>query len=336
MKNLSRTFILTFIFTIAVSFLGASSAFCGKSLRRSFAFEPGKSLTIKASRCDIQIEGSNRDGIEVYAEFEEDIEKNYKLEFEPEAGGLTIIARALEWQDSKDRNPLLAWLSWNTNWPGENLNLKISVPYQVCPQIENSRGRIEINSIQGDVSVDNSRADILCSNIDGPVSAHNSRAAVELTRVKGRVEVSNSRGLIRLVGVSAGGYLENSKGDIEIESATGEFEFDNTRGNIQVSGLNGAVTAQNSRGDIVLLFAGQPTGNCDISTERGNIEVRIPPDIRADLSASSHRGKICCDIPLQLVGEMGGDEIEGTLAGGGPKLTLSCSRGEIRITQAGL
>jgi len=328
--GIGRISALAFFMTVLV----ISTAFSEKTLQKSFPVGPGGALKIHGERCHIFLEGSSRSDIYLQAECGKDIENHYELSFEQGEESLEVIIKAIYKREDKS---FLFGLFKSTSQrfdlkPPEYLRLTFSVPQDFNPQIKDSRGSIEIRSISGRVEVNNSRGKITCEGIAGPVTAHNSRGGIALTQVEGTVEAKNSRGSIDMTNVSGDSRLVNSRGSIELKNFNGMLEASNSRGNIKIAGLEGGIKATNSRGHIEVKFCTPPTVDCQLSASRGDIELYLPPEKGAEISAEAHRGKIASDIPLLLVGEVGEGKLEGRIAGGGgPRIKLITSRGNIRI-----
>lgn len=327
--NACRVSSLVFLMTILVF----SSAFSAKTLQKSFPVGPGGTLNFSGARCHITLEGSSRSDVLLRAECEKDIEDYYKVSFEQSEESVEIRVEALKERETKTRffGLFKSTREYFGLKPSEYLTFTISVPHDFNPYIEDSRGKVEIRSISGRVETYNSRGPVTFEQITGSVTVHNSRGGITLSRIEGPFEAKNSRGPIEAVDVSGDGCLFNSRGSIEATNLTGALETSNSRSQIKVTGLEGKIKAHNSRGHIEVEFCRQPAEDCQLSASRGSIELCLPREKGADISAQAHRGKIASDVPLMVVGEVGQSRLEGRIAGGGPRIKLTTSRGDIRI-----
>ena len=328
-KSLARIFTPLFIMSV----LSFSTAFSGKTLQKSFPVGPGGSLNFHGSRCHIVLEGTSRSEVSLRAECGENIEEHYKVTFDQGEGSLEIGVEPIYIKDTKSR--FFGLFKSTRQYFGlkspEYLTVTVSVPQAFNTYVKDSRGKVEIRSIDGQVEAYNSRGPITIESVSGPVTAHNSRNAITLSRIEGTVEAKNSRGPINVTDVSGDSRLVNSRGHIEAETLTGALEVRNSRENIKITGLEGKINARNSRGHIEVKFCQTPTEDCELIASRGNIEISLPGEKGANISAAADRGRIASEIPLTVVGEVSKSRLEGRIADGGPRIELTTSRGDIRI-----
>jgi hypothetical protein len=78
-------------------------------------------------------------------------------------------------------------------------------------------------------------------------------------------------------------------------------------------------------------LTGQIVKPLELSTSGGSIRLAVPADFKADLNASTSGGKVDCELPL--TGTTKKSSINGQLNGGGPKVRLSTSGGNIRVAK---
>lgn len=319
---------------LAFLLLNASIARSETSIQRSFRFNPGQSLIVDTERCNISIVGSDRDDIRITAECNDEIEKYHKLEFAELSTGLKIKSRVLDREEKHESLLDHLGVLFGNSRRIEKLNLTISIPQQANIQICNSRGKIEISSIDGDVDVANTRSPVYCTNITGSLNLANSRDIIEVSSVDGPVNIQNSRGVIKVANLLSGGKIVNSRGNIHLDSSSGDFIISNSRGHTEVNGLRGRVNGSSSRGNLKVSFAGQPTGDCELKTNRGHLEICVPENSAACITAEVNRGKVYSDRPVFYKYDRGG-VINGDKSENSPNLKLSATRGNIRIKSSG-
>ena len=128
---------------------------------------------------------------------------------------------------------------------------------------------------------------------------------LELTNINGRVVVGS---------IESGVTIRNVNGEIAIESLTG---------NTSAAVTNGAIAAS---------IALPADGRAELRVINGNIDLRIPTDSSARLTASVQNGSIAtADLALTDV-VSSARSLTGTLGAGGGEITLSTVNGTIRVT----
>ncbi len=65
----------------------------------------------------------------------------------------------------------------------------------------------------------------------------------------------------------------------------------------------------------------------------GRIDVALPPDLPANIEASSGDGRISTDIPITMEGVISKSRVHGKMNGGGSTLTIHTGDGSIRLKQ---
>ncbi len=167
------------------------------------------------------------------------------------------------------------------------------------------------------------------------------------------IEIKSSAGPVRLGDVSAKQWLRlNSSAGaveggtlsadtIEIKSSAGPVELaglqtgsgtvKSSAGSVTVHNISGAVSLDSSAGPVTADFLAL-TGNCDIDSSAGSVEVTLPADISANLNASSSAGRVTLEELTIQSQTSEKDAVVGTLGSGGPQLTVHSSAGSVKIS----
>lgn len=228
---------------------------------------------------------------------------------------------------------------------------------------DTSGGRIEIGNVIGDVEADTSGGNISIGDVDGNVNADTSGGRISVGAVTGNVSLDTSGGSIeagyaggRMTAETSGGNItlegsdrlliaDTSGGTIRVQRSGGPVEVDTSGGNIYLGPINGYIEADTSGGSIQaelgIIEPGQDA-HIDLDSSGGDIELLIPADHGATVSARievSRRSRgdyrIYTDFPLAISGQ---DEREvlgqGDINGGGDRIRIETSNGDIRISRA--
>jgi hypothetical protein len=147
--------------------------------------------------------------------------------------------------------------------------------------------------------------------------------------------------------------LDLDRSETKLGAFEGRFDIESDRSNIEAANLAGALRLEVDRGDRVRFgpIAGsidvtadrseveiaftRLDGDSRVEVDRGSVEVRLAPsqgvDLRADIE---RRGDFSSDFPVTTSGRIG-ERIEGTINGGGPRLTLHSERARVELRKAG-
>lgn len=182
-----------------------------------------------------------------------------------------------------------------------------------------SNSRIDLQQINGGVTVNAERSRIEAENIMGDLAIKNSYERVQVSHISGALKINS----------------ENST--VEIEEVTGAAEIVTTR-DISVRGFRGSLNATSASGTINLETDEMLSGNLKATTERGRIRLSLPEDSGFKLDAGTESGRIrvrgfdSLNVPnrqRQVV-------FEHNVSPGSPVVILRSSSGSIEMQSSGL
>jgi hypothetical protein len=146
-----------------------------------------------------------------------------------------------------------------------------------------------------------------------------------------------------------------TEGDVAVGNLEGEIDINTTNGNITLTDIAGSVVAYSENGKISAGFVRvDPHKAISLSSLVGNIDVALPPDVRAAISMHTEHGTIDSDFEMQFrasvkpkieqVWEPAGQRgvrlkyrtrvertLNATLNGGGGEIHLRSFKGDINI-----
>jgi DUF4097 and DUF4098 domain-containing protein YvlB len=88
--------------------------------------------------------------------------------------------------------------------------------------------------------------------------------------------------------------------DIIVENVEGQIEATHSNGNIRMTNVGGSVVANTHNGDVVVTFtrlSGEKA--MAFSSFNGNVDVTLPPSVKANVRLSSHNGEIFTAFDMQ-------------------------------------
>jgi Putative adhesin len=136
-------------------------------------------------------------------------------------------------------------------------------------------------------------------------------------------------------------------GNIIVDNVDGNHEISNVNGDINLNNINGSVVANTINGDINVdlhtVTANTPMAFTNLN---GDIEIKLPASIKANIEAKSDNGQVYSDFDIKLQNKSkktNGVKVNGyykisldgvvygTINGGGPDITLSSMNGDIML-----
>ena len=168
--------------------------------------------------------------------------------------------------------------------------------------------------------------DLEARTSDGGLKVYEVNGSIALRTSDGAVDVSDVSGAVRLVA---------SDGSIRIHNVTGTLESRSSDGHVSIDGKFSGVQVHTSDGALELTLAegSQLTTSSRVEASDGNVKIRLPRTLAADVDIHTGDGHIDCQLPLTLNGYTsgGGHEIRGRLNAGGTPLTIHTSDGNVTI-----
>jgi DUF4097 and DUF4098 domain-containing protein YvlB len=196
----------------------------------------------------------------------------------------------------------------------------IRVPRQTSLEdISSSNGSIRVDDIDGNAHLATSNGSVHLGKIHGNVDAHSSNGSIEVQDVQGDVNFTTSNGSV---------HADNVSGAFEAVTSNGGI-----RARLHDTASGRAIRLSTSNGDIDLEMGALHQNDVIASTSNGPITVRMPSTAGASLHASTNsNGSVRSDFDVLIhPGEISKHRMEGTIGGGGPKIDLTTSNGNISL-----
>jgi DUF4097 and DUF4098 domain-containing protein YvlB len=216
---------------------------------------------------------------------------------------------------------------------GDDLDVKfvITVPSRYNVQLGTAGGDIHIGDLNGQVKAKTAGGDLDLGHIAGVVEAHTSGGDVNIAGARSSVTLSTSGGDVKVGDAAATVSARTSGGDIEIKRAVGNLSAHTSGGSITIGEAHGSIDASTSGGSIIARLAQQPGGESTLKTSGGGITLTIASSVAVDVDAHTSGGDIETDVPVTLLGKQSDSTLNGKLNGGGPRVVLRTSGGDIRL-----
>ena len=138
-------------------------------------------------------------------------------------------------------------------------------------------------------------------------------------------------------------------GEIEVEGVTGDLDINNTNNSVKLLKISGTVVAHALNGNLLVTMTKvTPDKAMSFSSLNGEVDVTLPPDIKADVSLKADmNGEIYSDFDIVMDRskpkleekrdkkgrfQVNVDKVmRGTINGGGPEYTFKNFQGDIYI-----
>ena len=241
------------------------------------------------------------------------------------------IVLTLPTRDNAERRPRVQLTLRVPTRLGVELRLgggELDVSHVASVHVAKASGRLRFASIAGAVSGELGPGEI---DIDhaGSIAIETRNSQVRIVNVEGSFEAEARRGDIRARGIGGTAHLEGRDVEAELEDLAGPLRLTGSGGEVRVRGAKGPITAETER--TTLKFTPGTAIAISATTEHDSIELTLPPG-GVTLDAATTDGDIRTPEGLFTVQRDGDNaKASGPVRGGGPRIVLRASRGDITV-----
>jgi hypothetical protein len=271
-----------------------------EDFRQSIAAEPGGQLEIRLDVGSVEVEGSDGEEIEVEARATNWGPLGREMHFELSGDGVRTRLRG-------------TFVGWAPGIGGPSVRVRVRVPTEHSLDVETRGGSVEVRELEGDVVAQTSGGQLEVNEIEGDVRLRTSGGSIDVEEVDGDLGA------------------RTSGGSISASEVSGAVDVRTSGGSIHLSEVGGPVEARTSGGSITTRFEEAPAGT--LETSGGGIAVDFAGGAEFTLEARTSGGRVTVEAPLATRGRIESDHVEGDVNGGGPRLRLRTSGGNITVRE---
>lgn len=141
--------------------------------------------------------------------------------------------------------------------------------------------------------------------------------------------VENTTGDIVAYNINSIGYISTTTGSLSVTNITGQLEAYSTTGSIDLVNVETITGIYITTGDIFAQIMNTPQKDIEIESTTGSVEIEVKSNVSAVFRAEVTTGEI--DLPLFNIAEYDGSVFEGAYNGGGNKIEISTTTGDVEI-----
>lgn len=197
--------------------------------------------------------------------------------------------------------------------------------------------RIEVRMPKdADLQIDTGDGSVETQPLSGRVKIHTGDGSVKVQAIDGNVDIDTGDGSITVEGAKGEIRLHTGDGHIEARNLDGRVDANSGDGHIKIDGRLDALNVKTGDGSIDARVepGSKLTGGWSIRTGDGSVDLALPPDLQANIDASTNDGHISMGIPLTVEGTFSNSQIHGKMNGGGQALTIHTGDGSIRLSKS--
>ena len=179
-------------------------------------------------------------------------------------------------------------------------------------------------------------ANKLTVKIEQPIVKMNQSVSVSLdvtTPNQADLELVTHNGAVTIANISGQVNATTHNGKVTAEQVSGTSRLSTHNGAVICTELSGDTQLRTHNGGIKAFYSRTAPSVCNISivSYNGGIEFVGPPELSAQVDASTHSGSVKMDLPITIIGEVNKRKLTGTIGASRGKLHLSTHNGSITI-----
>jgi hypothetical protein len=172
----------------------------------------------------------------------------------------------------------------------QSIDYKIKVPEKLNVEVINKFGKVEADSIDGDLKINSANGSINVRSVLGSLTIDNKFGDVIASNVKGSLKLANSNGKIKIENVEGSLTAENRFGDVELKNVVSLVDIKNENGAITFTSdkiVQNDVNLEGKFGSITLNLNKGQEGRFNLYSRHGSIKTALPISINKDNSSES-------------------------------------------------
>ena len=193
-------------------------------------------------------------------------------------------------------------------------------------------GSVTVTNVEGDLTLDTHDGEVMASGVKGGLRIDVGSGSVRASQIEGDLSVDTGSGSVEVSRVRGGSLsIDTGSGDVTgSDLEAGELSVDTGSGSIRLTGVvspelsletgSGGVTAELRR-DVASLR---------VETGSGDIAIRAPASLGAEVEIETSSGDIETDFPLQIT-QHARDHMVGTIGDGKGTIAIETGSGGIRL-----
>jgi len=207
--------------------------------------------------------------------------------------------------------------TFQMGWNHRRVDIEVKVPRDTNLDLHTGDGNVEVQGVRGTISLRSGDGKLNLSELEGTLHAETGDGNIDMRNVRGDLTLHTGDGRIEVTGIDGSLRAETGDGRIRVNGRFDLLDVKTGDGGIEAMALGGS----------------KLDGDWRLSTGDGDLTLRVPATIAADVELHTSDGHIDLQMPVTVMGRTGTRELHGRLNGGGKRLSLSTSDGSIRLEQ---
>jgi hypothetical protein len=214
-------------------------------------------------------------------------------------------------------------------------DLRIIVPRGRGLEVNLAVGRVQVNNVEGDLTVDVHNASITTTGTRGRLNLDTGSGEVRVTDAQGDVFLDTGSGRVEINGVRGTELrLDTGSGSVRARDVeVTNLELDSGSGNIELSRVRATDLALDTGSGSVEVDLASDVNSLRVDSGSGGITLGIPESLGAELRIETGSGGIDADFPLTIT-RRDRDSMTATIGDGRGRIQIETGSGGVRLRRS--
>ena len=211
-------------------------------------------------------------------------------------------------------------------------DLVVRVPRGHRVAVHLAVGSVTATNVEGDLTLDTHQADVAASGVKGGLRIDVGSGSVRATQIEGDLSVDTGSGSVEVSRVRGRSLsIDTGSGDVTgSDLEAGELSVDTGSGSIRLAGVTSPDLSLETGSGGVTAELRRDVASLRVETGSGDIAIRAPTSLGAEVEIETSSGDIETDFPLQIT-QHARDHMVGTIGDGQGTIAIETGSGEIRL-----
>ena len=193
-------------------------------------------------------------------------------------------------------------------------------------------GSVAVTNVEGDLTLDTHEAEVTANGVKGALSIDVGSGSVRATQIDGDLSVDTGSGSVEVSrGRGRSLSIDTGSGDVTgSDLEAGELSVDTGSGSIRLAGVTAPELSFETGSGGVTAELRRDVASLHVETGSGDIAIRAPASLGAEVEIETSSGDIETDFPLQIT-QHARDHMVGTIGDGKGTIAIETGSGGIRL-----
>jgi hypothetical protein len=226
-------------------------------------------------------------------------------------------------------------IATDTDGLDAHADLTVQIPAGRTVSLHLAVGRVTVTNVSGDLRVDASSSSVSATGFKGSLSVDVGSGTVEVGQVDGDLFVDTGSGPVK-VSQAKGRQLsiDTGSGDVTGTDLQGdEVSIDTGSGEITLTALRSPKVSLETGSGRVTADLREPPRELSVETGSGDIAIKAPSSLGAEVEIETSSGEIETDFPVQVT-RQGRDHLTGRIGDGKGTIAIETGSGMVKLIKS--